>query len=422
MKFTNDSRKLINFFTNNNCLKLIKQTNKTDLIFKKLYYEITNSVSYINNLKAQLGDHFYKLKIEHITNVKQIPKPSTFPANGFPNIIRNQINEYSLSSLSYSFQLFNRNIKIIFLTEDLSPEEIIKKYNNYVDFMLVWLHIAFKYSSHICANELKIFIYHTSLNKRLPQTNIEILDESNVNTAFTRSCPKDSEIVVFRKEEWFKVFIHETFHNFGLDFSGMNNGICHSKILSIFPVKSDVNLYEAYTEFWARIINVLFCSFIKMKDKKDINDFLTNTELLMNFERIYSFFQMVKVLDFMDLSYINLYENSSYSENMRNNLYKENTSVLSYYIITLILINNYQGFLLWCQTNNKNLFQFEKTSSNQQKFCDYIEKKYKSKNLLDGIECTEKLLHNLKKTHRGKRMNELGYILTNLRMTICELG
>jgi hypothetical protein len=159
-----------------------------------------------------------------------------------------------------------------------------------------------------------------------------------------------------------------------------------------------------------------------MKDKKDINDFLTNTELLMNFERIYSFFQMVKVLDFMDLSYINLYENSSYSENMRNNLYKENTSVLSYYIITLILINNYQGFLLWCQTNNKNLFQFEKTSSNQQKFCDYIEKKYKSKNLLDGIECTEKLLHNLKKTHRGKRMNELGYILTNLRMTICELG
>jgi L-rhamnose isomerase len=68
----------------------------------------------------------------------------------------------------------------------------------------------------------KIYIYHTSLLKILPNTNVDILNENNVNTAFTRTCPSNSEIVVFRKEEWFKVFIHETFHSFGIDFASMN--------------------------------------------------------------------------------------------------------------------------------------------------------------------------------------------------------
>ena len=78
----------------------------------------------------------------------------------------------------------------------------------------------------------------------LPSTNIEILNSSHVNTAFTRTCPKKSEIVVFRKEEWFKVFIHESFHNFGLDFSDMNNAECTSRILDIFPVNSIAHQME----------------------------------------------------------------------------------------------------------------------------------------------------------------------------------
>jgi hypothetical protein len=131
--------------------------------------------------------------------------------------------------------------------------------------------------------------------KEFPETNIQILDQENVNTAFTRTCPKNSEIIVFRKEEWFKSFLHETFHNFGLDFSDMNNNSCNSKILEIFPVNSEVNLFESYTEFWARIMNILFCSFVSMKDKNDEKEFLSNVEVFVNFERAYSFFQVVKV-------------------------------------------------------------------------------------------------------------------------------
>jgi hypothetical protein len=423
MKITKESHKLMSFFVKNNCLMPLKQTNKTNNIFKNIYNEFTNGVSYIEDLKTKNGSSFYKLKILNITNVKQIQKPTTFPPNAFPSKIIKHINDNSLSSLTYSFNIFNRNINIIFLTENENIDSLIETYNNYVDYMLVWLYIVDKYASKNCSTELNIYIYHTTLLKLLPSSSIEILDENNVNTAFTRTCSKDSEIVVFRKEEWFKVFIHETFHNFGLDFSDMNQMQCKTEILSIFNVNSEVNLFESYTEFWARLINTLFCSYSNMKNKHNIDEFLINSEYFINFEIMYSFFQMVKVLDFMSMKYTDLYENSDLSENVRNTMYKENTSVLSYYILTLILFNNYQEFLSWCNTNNNSLLQFKKTTSNLNSFCKFIEKKYKSKRMLNGVNCSEDLLVKLKNNNvKNKQQSETIYLLHNLRMTICELG
>jgi hypothetical protein len=285
--------------------------------------------------------------------------------------------------------------------------------------MLVWLYIADIYSSKNCATQLKIFVYHTSLLKTLPKSNVEIIGQNNVNTGFCMTCPSDSELIVFRKEEWFKVFIHETFHNFGLDFSNMNLTSFNEKVLKLFPVNSKVNMYEAYTEFWARIINSLFCSFINMKNKNDIDEFYTNTEFFINFERIFAFFQMIKVLDFMDLSYENLYKKTIVSENLRKTLYKENTNVLSYYILTSILLNNYQDFLSWCNTNNILILNFKKTSKNVESYCRFIEKKYKSKNMLNRIECTEKLFYRFK--NKKTKPKEMLYLLNSLRMTICEI-
>lgn len=420
MRITDESNRLMSFFVQNNCLLPLKQTNKTDNILKKLYNEIKSGVSYINDLKVKMGDSFYKLKINHITNINQIPKPTTFPPNAFPLEVRNHIDEYSIGLLTYNFNLFDREISIIFLIEDDRVENLIETYNNYVDYMLVWLYIVDSYSSKKCASQLKIFVYHTSLLKNLPSSNIEILNENNVNTAFTRTCPSDSEIVVFRKEEWFKVFMHETFHNFGLDFSNMNLMICNQTILNLFPVSSDVNLFESYTEFWARIMNVLFCSFINMKDKNNIDEFYTNIEFFINFERIFAFFQMVKILNFMGLTYKDLYKKTTLSDNLRKTLYKEDTNVLAYYVLTLILLNNYQEFLSWCNINNISILNFKKTTKNLENFCKFIEKKYKTKNMLDGIECTERLLYRIKNSKRKNK--DLIYLIKNLRMTICELG
>jgi hypothetical protein len=419
MKLTEDSFKMMSFFVDNKCLSVTRQTKHTNDIFTRLFYEIKSGVSYIQKLKKKMGDSFYKLKIDSITNVQQIPKPSTFPPNSFPQEIRKHIDDNALNVFTYSFHILSRNITIIFLTEEEDPESVINIYNNYVDFMLVWLYIVDSYASKSCAPDLKIFVYHTGLLKLLPQTNIEVLDEIHVNTAFTRTCPKKSEIIIFRKEEWFKVFIHETFHNFGLDFSDVNVSHATNKILSIFPVNSDVNLFECYTEFWARIMNVLFCSYMSINDKNNIGEFLKNTSMLIKFERTYAVFQMIKVLHFMDISYTDLYSNDITSQHSRQSLYKEKTSVLSYYILTNVLLNNYQQFLLWCDENNTSLLQFKKTNANLDHFCAFIESKYKTKKLLGEIQCIEQLFKKIKTSNTKKDVN---YLLKNLRMTICELG
>jgi hypothetical protein len=237
-----------------------------------------------------------------------------------------------------------------------------------------------------------------------------------VNTGFTSSCPINSEIVIYRKEEWFKVFIHETFHNFALDFSDADTNTSKKYILDIFQINSKVNLYETYTEFWAEIINSLFCSFFSIKDKTNINDFLSHANLFIQIERNYGFFQLVKVLNHMNLTY-----NDLLTENTKSKaLYKEKTNVLAYYIIKTILMNNYQQFLHWCKIHNSSLLQFKKNISTQKEMCVYVYNNYKKHSMLNEIAKTEIFFQKISNNkHKSKKIHE---ILINLRMTICELG
>lgn len=409
MKLSKKSRELMLFFSKNKHLIYDKQTNKTAILLRELYNKINEAYNYSKNVH-------YRTYIKKLTTYSQIVKPFNFSAKSFPEIVIKHIDESMIAEITYSFSLQSRNIKVHFIAENFSNDDI-SLYNRYMESITMWLYILNTYSPRECANTLVVYFYFTSLEKKLPVSNNHILDETNVNTAFTTTCPKDSEIVVFRKEEWFKVFIHETFHNFGLDFSMMNNETLHDCILDIFKVNSKVNSYEAYTEFWAEIMNALFCSFHGLKNKSDVDEFLSDADFYINFERTYSFFQLVKTLDFMGLKYSDLYSNTKHAKIARENLYKENTSVLSYYVIRCVLLNNYQGFLAWCSKHNSSLLNFKKTIEAQEEFCKFVEKNYKTSSMLDGIYESELFLSKLKKKKGNNR-----FILSNLRMTICELG
>lgn len=417
MKLSKNSKQLMLFFTKNKHINNVKQSKHTDIILNELYNDILNAYKYLNNLKQK--GQYYTVTTKKVLTATQISKPQNFNSNSFPELVRKHIDELTMSEITYHFSLYGRNIKVHFIVEDDNAELEIETYNKHVDSIIMWIYILNQYASKQCATSLVIYLYFTSLEKKIPTSNIFILDEINVNTAFTTTCPKDSEIVVFRKEEWFKVFIHETFHNFSLDFSDMNNNNANKCILDIFKVNSNVNLYEAYTEFWAEIMNALFCSFFSLKNKNDINDFLSNAEFFINFERTFSFFQLVKTLDFMGLTYKDLYSETERSRILRENLYKEKTNVLSYYVIKTVLINNYQGFLAWCNTNNLSLLQFKKTIKNQIDFCLFIDNNYKSSSMLNGVKETTLFLNE---TRKKSKKHNLSYVLSNLRMSICELG
>jgi hypothetical protein len=416
MKLSKKSKELMLFFTKNSHINKVTQTKRTDSIIMDLYKDIYNAYKYLNSLKQK--GNYYNITTKKILAASEISKPNNFNSNSFPEIIRKHIDELTMYEIVYNFSLYGRMIKLYFIVEEGNIELKLDEFNKYVDNIIMWLYILNQYASKQCANTLAVYFYFTSLEKKLPNSNIFILDEQNVNTAFTTTCPRDSEIVVFRQEEWFKVFIHETFHNFGLDFSDMNNNESKNCILNIFQVNSEVNLYESYTEFWAEIMNALFCSFFALKNKNNIDEFLSNSEFFINFERTFSFFQLVKTLSFMGLTYNDLYSKSQHSKISRENLYKEKTNVLSYYVLKTILINNYQGFLFWCKTNNSSLLQFKKTITNQKEFCNFIEKNYKTSSMLNGVDDTQHFLNKLQKS----KITKLNYILSNLRMSICELG
>ena len=428
MKLTKNSELLMSFFLERKCINHVQQSSKTEKLLKHLYSDIKQADAFIKAQKAKEVDGFYKLIVTKIHGVSQIPRPKSFNPSSFPEEVREHIDKEMLFDLSYTFSLFGREIKVHFIVEDPSAEHQIEIYNEYVEKILVWLHIINEYSSKKCSKRLVLYMYFTSLKKTLPSKNISILNQNNVNTAFTYTCPVDSEIVIFRKEEWFKVLMHESFHNFALDFSDMNTEECTKHILSIFKVKSDVNLFEAYTEFWAEIMNAVFCSFYLIKDKKEnqlaVDEFLSNFDFFINFERTYKFFQMVKTLDFMGLTYIDLISNTPESQSLRENMYKEESNILSYYIITTILMNNYQGFMSWCSTNNFSLLQFKKTATNITEFCKFIEKNYKTRSLIESVECMQQFLSTVKSGNgdRKKVGKSLDYILNNMRMTVCELG
>ena len=121
----------------------------------------------------------------------------------------------------------------------------------------------------------------------------------------------------------------------------------------------------------------------------------------------------------MGLTYKDLYSKNINSKIMRDTLYKENTNVLSYYVIKTVLINNYQSFLYWCTNNKHSLLQFKKTLQNQMDYCDLIKKNYKSSSMLENISETQDFF---KKVQIKGKKNNLNYILSNMRMSICELG
>lgn len=412
MELSKKSQQLMLFFSKNNQINYVNQTTKTKNILKELYHDIYEAYVYVKTRMT------FRASIRKIITAMHITKPKIFNAYNFPQPVRSHIDETMIAELVYSFSLYDRNIKVYFIVEDHDFESQIEKYDKYVETIAMWLYIVNLYSSKKCVKSLTIYLYLTSLEKQLPTSNVDVLDENNVNTAFTTTCPIMSEIVIFRKEEWFKVLIHESFHNFGLDFSGMNCESLHKCILDIFDVNSEeVCAYEAYTEFWAALMNALFCSFFELKNKNNLDDFLVSSEFYINFERTYSFFQMMKTLQFMGLTYDDLYSKNEHSRILRENLYKEKTHVLSYFILKTVILNNYQGFLGWCKKNNFSVLDFKKTLGNQREFCKFIKNNYKSQSMLNGVDDATEFLYKIK----NKRNNDK-FVLSNMRMTICELG
>lgn len=418
MNLTNQSKDLIKFFSNDSCSFPTPNEERVNPMFMQLYNDIKNGVQYVSKMKKKPV-----IEDEEINIVSQIPYPDIFSASSFPSKIREHINSTSNYKIVYQTKDFGRSVMFNFILEGETSIDI-NEYIEYANRMMVWFYILNEYAAIKCSKHLKVYFYMTSHKKELPKNNMEIIGWDNANTAFTSGCRSASEIVIYRKEEWFKVFLHETFHCFGLDFADMNMDECNKQIKKVYPVKAKIEVYESYTETWAEIWNVCFCSFLTIKNWKDTTKYINLCHKLMKAEIKFSAFQCVKVLSFMGLTYDNLIKKTKNDKTLSSTLYKENTNVFAYYILKLSLLLNYADFYEWCKTNNTSIIQFKKTPKNLEKFCNFILNKDIVDSTRNLVECYRKdtipkMFSEPPKTPKKKKL--YNFLTNTMRMTVSEL-
>tara|TARA_Y100000817_G_scaffold163145_2_gene127429 strand:+ start:2455 stop:3645 length:1191 start_codon:yes stop_codon:yes gene_type:complete len=373
-------------------------SDKSHSIITSLYRKIKMAVEM---------EKLYQKKEKIIHNTNEIFTSDLFESNYVPASVRDYVtNQFKLpldectyppKKIHYKMKIGDRDVDIFFI---LFEEE--KKLDDFANYVLSWLIVLDEFSKNRCSKSLKINFLMTDLKKQLPENQSEILGTPNCNSAVTYSCSPQGEILVYRKQEWFKVFIHETFHSYGLDFSTADTFDFNTKIKDLFPIKSDFNLFESYTEFWASIINCIYNWYVLSDGEENILFFV----FCVRMEQIFSLFQCTKILNFMGLTYEQLYSNDENIIRTREILYKEKSNIFAYYIVKALLLFKYDEFLIWCkQTNKENILKIENIDA----FFEFIKINYQDEDFLTQL-------------NNAVRMKVSTFLRNTMRMTLMEIS
>ena len=399
--------------------KKVKETNKTNKILTALYESIYKINNRVKNISQINGSNIILENIQDNTLLKKQfqDRLSTYGGHFFDDKIRNYISSNTKSKLSYIYNdsQYKITISFYFMKDDISNDEFISNVEEYFHVMLTWLIICSKISDKGCISKKKMMIdiFLSPFKKELPSNDIDLLEPFNINTGLTARCGGDEiGLVIYRKEEWFKAFLHETMHYFAFD-ENLDNNELIDEITYFFLLKKKIKVYEAYCEFWSRIMNSVFIAFMLCNGNcngKDNDYFLKKCYELLEYERTFSSFQSAKMINRHNICYNSIKDKKS-DPNISNFLYKENTNVFAYYIITNILMNNYEKYINYCLDNNSSLFLHNK---NANLLGDYIKTNYDKSILIYNLDLSLKVLDDC-----IKQNNQFG--IMSCRMSIADL-
>lgn len=286
----------------------------------------------------------------------------------------------------------------------------------------MWLYIISRHPQIECVKQLELtiaFLPHkkifTGINAN-GNNSAQTFDSLHVNSALTQVCQPINRMLIYRKEECFKVFLHESFHCFGLDFSIQNNDQIHQELHRIFNLDGSVELaaYESYTEFWGEVLNMMFNAFF-ISD--DFRSFSLCFEAILNVEQHFSQIQVAKILLLTGTTLVDF-----------KNLVQK-THVFEYYILKTMLLLNTDAFFGWCIKTNPLFFKIQ---SNSNLMCFVREHLPSLHHMLprDKLDSIQELLYgdkeikeeNREKDKRQKYENaEIVALKKTMRMSIVDL-
>lgn len=240
--------------------------------------------------------------------------PDTFRSS-IPNNILVDVENEPGTFTSYEILMFEKTKVQLFVfipsQVDMNANDCVRRIVQYLTFILP---LSYANGTHV--SSLTCYLYLTNHKKILPSSP-RPLGPKEINSAVT--APSGPTIVVFRKEEFFKVFIHELFHALGFDFSNMSpTNITRidnqTGVSAIVP--NEHKTYETYCETFAVLIHTLFvnATFEKAMD-------------LLLHEQFFSALQCAKVLPFVD------------------NRFTHKTSVGAYHVLKFALLLNLNAFI-----------------------------------------------------------------------------
>lgn len=388
---------------------------RIDHLLKKMFYSWKHSNLQYNKL-IESNDLYYHLY--PVTQKRDLLEHSLLRSSYVPRAIQIHILENTNYILQYKCSVHKKPIEILIGIENTNN---ISQYDNYVKQMLKVLYFFNEMNTFECKYPLQILLFPTSYTKHIPVHNMEVINSSHVNSAVTTNCsPRGNSILIYRKEEWLKVFCHELMHSLNLDYSYIDVYDFHRSLQTLFRINQTIKSYEAYTEFWATIIHTSFvASQMVDLDSSASNDielqqFILQYELYMHFEKMFSVFQMVKLLHFMYLTYNDVLQHPK-----SEILFKQQTNAFSYYILKTIYLVHSDEFLLWCYHQNvDSLIKFVPTRENLRSLFGFIKRYYKSDNLSKYVEVFQDKYNAMiqrEKTHSKPS------ILNTMRMTLIGL-
>jgi len=203
-----------------------------------------------------------------------------------------------------------------------------------------------QYIIELCSNYNKLSqnsSIHIYLNDFPKFVSNDIISPIHINSAFTQFLKNKRKIIIFRKEEWYKVLIHECFHLFSLDFRmDDKTNILFKK--NVF-MNSHYLLFECYAEFWARLLNI--CIYLR---KFKWTTFIKKANQHIYYEKIYTMMCCKKILTQFEFDI-----NDFYVKPMK---WKENTNMYCYYILTSVLFYNFEETMIFFKQYNHNLLYF----------------------------------------------------------------
>ena len=323
-----------------------------------------------------------------IVNIKTHTNVYIPQTNEIPLHIKSYIQHTQSKTFIFSDDINNKLFTVHFTTfidNAYSKSKLTEMFRQ----MCVWMYML-NTTSHSGCNPATMtsYIYLTPSVRKFYPPYKTTLGQYNVNGGYTYVCITDGHIVIYRKEEWFKVFIHETFHAYGMDFATHGRiKSCNNMLQLTFAgiPMNNVQIFEAYAEIWARLVYIMLRDYVT-----NANRFIKYVEKSIKQEQLFSMIQTVKILSYMDLTYDGIFDSNSLVK------YKETTNIFAYYIVVGILLNSCDSFLQLClECNKTKIYKINKPNKiYQTKFCKFIINHCNDTNILKRIKTAENKFTN----------------------------